>query len=126
MADTKGPWELDLNMTDDRMGHIARQVNEARKSNDPDLKVTYQVATAPGTTLSGTVKEISLVANPEKEEGNVVVIRVKINKDDISPADRLAGAAVSGKVHCGRRSLGYVWFHDLFEFIQTKVFFRFL
>ncbi len=36
-----------------------------------------------------------------------------------------AGATVTGKVHCGRRSLGYVWFHDLFAFIQAKVFFRF-
>jgi hypothetical protein len=125
VADTKGPWELDLNMIDDRMGHIARQENLVRKTEDP-LTVSYQVATAPGKTLTGTVKEIALVANPEKEEGNVVVIRAKINKDDIDPADRLAGAAVSGKVHCGRRSLGYVWFHELFEFIQTKVFFRFL
>ena len=125
VADTKGPWELELNMTDDRMGHIARQENLVRGTKDPNLKVSYQVATAPGTTLTGTVEEISLVANPEKEEGNVVVIRVKINKDEINPADCVAGAGVSGKVHCGRRSLGYVWFHDLFEFIQTKVFFRF-
>jgi multidrug efflux pump subunit AcrA (membrane-fusion protein) len=126
VADTKGPWELDLNMTDDRMGHIARQENLVRKTNDPNLQVTYQTATAAGKTLTGTVKEISLVANPEKEEGNVVVIRVNINKEDIDPADRKLGATVSGKVHCGRRSLGYVWFHELFEFIQTKVFFRFL
>ncbi len=125
VADTKGPWELDLNMTDDRMGHIARQENLVRNTTDPDLKVSYQAATAPGKTLTGTVKEISLVANPEKEEGNIVVIRVKINKDDISPEDRLAGTLVSGKVHCGRRSLGYVWFHDLFDFIQSKIFFRF-
>jgi multidrug efflux pump subunit AcrA (membrane-fusion protein) len=126
VADTKGDWELNLNMTDDRMGHIARYENLVKKTNDPNLKVSYQVATAAGTTLIGTVHDIGLVANPEKEEGNVVVIRVKINKDDIDSADRLAGAAVSGKVQCGRRSLGYVWFHDLFEFIQKNVFFRFL
>jgi hypothetical protein len=126
VADTKGPWRLDLNMTDDRMGHIARQENLVRNTKDPNLQVSYQVATALGKTLTGAVEEIALVANPEKEEGNIVVIRVKINKDDIDPADRLAGAAVSGKVHCGRRSLGYVWFHDLFEFIQTKLIFRFL
>jgi multidrug efflux pump subunit AcrA (membrane-fusion protein) len=126
VADTKGPWRLDLNMTDDRMGHIARQENLVKNTQDPNLKVSYQVATAPGKTLNGTVEEIAVVANPEKEIGNVVVIRVKINKDDINPADLKAGAEASGKVHCGRQSLGYVWFHDLFEFIQTKVFFRFL
>ena len=125
VADTKGPWRLELNMTDDRMGHIARQENLVRTTKDPNLKVTYTLETRAGAQHEGTVEEIALVANPEKEEGNVVVIRVKINKDDIDPADRLAGAGVAGKVHCGRRSLGYVWFHDLFEFIQTKVFFRF-
>jgi multidrug efflux pump subunit AcrA (membrane-fusion protein) len=126
VADPKGDWELDLNMTDDRMGHIARQENLLKGTKDPNLKVSYQIATAAGKTLEGTVKEIALVANPEKEIGNVVVIRVKINKDDIDPAELKAGAEVSGKVHCGRRSLGYVLFHDLFEFIQTKVIFRFL
>ena len=61
----------------------------------------------------------------EKDEGNVVEITVAINKQDIDPANLREGAAVTGKVHCGRRSLGYVWFHDLFAFIQAKVFFRF-
>ena len=61
----------------------------------------------------------------EKDEGNVVVIKVAINKQDIDPANLRAGATVTGKVHCGRRSLGYVWFHDLLAFIQAKVFFRF-
>ena len=55
----------------------------------------------------------------------MVEITVAINKEDIDPADRLDGVTVQGKVHCGRRSLGYVWFHDLLSFIQAKVFFRF-
>ena len=61
----------------------------------------------------------------DKDEGNVVVIKVAINKQDIDPANLREGATVTGKVHCGRRSLGYVWFHDLLAFIQAKVFFRF-
>jgi hypothetical protein len=125
VANPDGDWEVELHMTDDRMGHIARQLNQLRDTSDPHLQVTYILATQPGAQHKGTVKEISLVANPEKEEGNIVLIRIKINKDDINQNDRLAGAAVSGKVHCGRRSLGYVWFHDLFAFIQTKIFFRF-
>ena len=108
------------------MGHIARQLNKLRDTKDPDLHVTYMLAPAPGTKLKGTVSKIALEANPEKEEGNMVLIRVKINKDDINPADRVAGAEVSGKVHCGRHSLGYVLFSDLFNFIQTKILFRYL
>ncbi len=127
VADTNGDWELDLHMPDDRMGYIARQLNQFRETKDPDLLVTYQVEPAPQVTkLKGTVKRIALEANPEKDEGNMVLITVKINKDDIDPADLVAGAGASGKVHCGRRSVGYVLFHDLWAFIQTRVFFRYL
>jgi hypothetical protein len=114
-------WQVELRMPDSRMGHIARARNALR----PDLPVSYILATAPGSKHKGSVREVELHANPEKEEGNVVIIRVDIDKDDIAKADRQAGAAVSGKVYCGRRSLGYVWFHDLFEFIQAKLLFRF-
>lgn len=124
LADISGDWELELHMPDDRMGFIDRQLNQLAK--DQKLQVTYQLAPRAGTTLKGTVKEIALVANPERDEGNMVLIRVQIDKNDINPADLVAGAEVSGKVHCGRRSLGYVWFHDLFSFIQTRIFFRYL
>jgi multidrug efflux pump subunit AcrA (membrane-fusion protein) len=126
VADTDGPWELELHMPDDRMGFILRQQNEVRKTKDPDLHVDYILATEPGKNEKGIVKEIKLTVEPEKEEGNMEIIRVAINKSDIDPANLREGAAASGKVKCGRRSLGYVWFHDLFSFLQTKVFFRFL
>ena len=76
--------------------------------------------------MKGTVQEIAASAEVmEKDEGSVVLIKVAINKDDIDPANLREGATATGKVHCGRRSLGYVWFHDLLSFIQTKVLFRF-
>ena len=35
------------------------------------------------------------------------------------------GAAVTAKVYCGKRPLGYVLLHDVIEFIQSRVLFRF-
>ena len=32
---------------------------------------------------------------------------------------------VTAKVYCGRRPLGYVLLHDVIEFIQSRVLFRF-
>ena len=125
VANPKGPWEVELHMPEDRMGHIARAAKLAEERNEP-LPVSYILATEPGTTLKGTVKEIMPTAEiMEKDEGNVVVIKVAINKEDIKQDNLRAGATVTGKVHCGRRSLGYVWFHDLLAFIQAKVLFRF-
>jgi hypothetical protein len=35
------------------------------------------------------------------------------------------GADVKAKIHCGRAAIGYVWFHELWEFIQSRILFRF-
>ncbi|RIK74157.1 MAG: hypothetical protein DCC67_16955 [Planctomycetota bacterium] len=35
------------------------------------------------------------------------------------------GADVKAKIHCGRASIGYVWFHEVWEFIQSRILFRF-
>jgi hypothetical protein len=114
VANPDGDWELDLHMTEDQTGRIARAKKLANERNE-HLTVSYILATEPGMTLKGTVKGI-------RDEGNVVVIKVAINKQGIDPANLREGATVTGKVHCGRRSLGYVWFHDLLTFIQAKVF----
>jgi len=125
VADPDGPWEVELHMPDDRMGHINRAEKLAEERHEP-LRVSYILATDPGTTLQGTVKEIAPSAEiMEKDEGSVVVIRVETHKEDLDPEKLRAGATVTGKVHCGRRSLGYVWFHDLLSFIQAKILFRF-
>ena len=34
------------------------------------------------------------------------------------------GASVTAKIDCGHRSLGYVWLHELFEFVQSRILFR--
>ena len=127
VANPEGDWELDLHMSEDRMGHVARAEKLASEDRQEQLSVSYILATEPGKTEKGTVKVIKNTAEiQEKDEGNVVVIKVAINKLDIDEPNRRAGATVTGKIHCGRRSIGYVWFYDLLAFIQAKVFFRFL
>jgi hypothetical protein len=125
VARPEGDWELDLHMPDDHMGFVMRAKNQADERKEP-LVVYYILATEPGKTLQGTVKEIKQTAEvKDKEEGNVVDITVAINRDEIEAANRREGATVTGKVYCGRRSVGYVWFHDVLAFIQAKIIFRF-
>ena len=57
VANPKGDWELDLHMPEDRMGYIAR-AEELADERHEQLSVSYILATEPGTTLKGTVKEI--------------------------------------------------------------------
>ena len=96
--------------------------------------MTFILATDPGTKHKGTVREIDLAAEVEGEEGNTVQIKVGFDKAELLAAlgadasgevpHMRPGAEVSAKVDCGSRSIGYVWFHDLIEFVQAKILFR--
>ncbi|HTQ39943.1 MAG TPA: HlyD family efflux transporter periplasmic adaptor subunit [Pirellulales bacterium] len=121
VVDPTKDWELEVLMPEDRMGHIKHAEKELHKE---DLDVTYMLNSKAGVWLHGTVKEIQQKAEVEGEEGNTVRLLVSINKADLNPEVLIKGAGVSAKVDCGRRSLGYVWFHDVFEFIQSKILFR--
>lgn len=122
VADTSQEWELEVLMPEDRMGHIV----QAQKDLGPDLKVEYVLATDPDVQRYGTVRETHYAAEVRGEEGNTVKMSVAIDKQDLVEADLLRpGATVTARVYCGRRSVGYVLFHDLFAWIQTRILFRF-
>jgi multidrug efflux pump subunit AcrA (membrane-fusion protein)/transcriptional regulator with GAF, ATPase, and Fis domain len=118
VVEPQGDWELEVQMPEDRMGFI----NDAQAALGHDLPVKYITATNPGVTHQGHVKEVHRSAEVRGEEGNTVLVRVAIDKNDVP--DRRPGATVTAKVHCGRRSIGYAWFHDLVSFVQAKILFR--
>jgi hypothetical protein len=123
VADKTGPWELELRMPDDRLGHVNRALAEARRSGRP-LEVDYILATDPGTRHRGTVREIHEQAEVRGEEGNTVLVRVEIDSQHHEEQELGPGASVTARIACGTRSLGYVWFHDVLSFIQTQILFR--
>jgi hypothetical protein len=90
---------------------------------DDRLQVSYVLATESGKKYYGTVKEIQHSAEVRGDEGNTVLVKVAINKEDLP--DLRPGATVTAKVYCGRRPLGYVLLHDLISFIQTRIIFRY-
>ena len=55
------------------------------------------------------------------EEGHTVRIRVKINQADLK--EPRPGTTVRGKILCGRRPIGYTWFHEAIEWVQANVLF---
>lgn len=113
VADPTGEWEVRVDMAEDRMGHIGR----AQKDLGKDLRVTYVLATDPGTEHEGTIREINTRAEVEgQEQVNTVLIRVKIDKNELKYLRPKAGVKV--KVYCGRRSIGYTYLHDAVAWLQ--------
>lgn len=117
VADETGDWELELDTPEDRIGSIT----EARKT-DPNLRVTYHLATEPGAHYEGQVIDVHRSAEVKGEEGNTVKIKVKIDKHQHEDL-LLPGAGVKARLYCGRSSVGWWLFHDAFGFIESRVLF---
>jgi hypothetical protein len=102
------------------------------RAKDPNaqLEVSFILATHSDTHLTGNVQEIDTNAQVQGESGNAVKMVVAFKQEDLKqlvldPANQLkVGADVKVKILCGRRAIGYVWFSDLFEFVQSRVLFR--
>ena len=123
----RGPRKLQAILPEVRPdGDLCGQAERAarpRRSPDDRLEVSYILATEPGTTHYGTVKEIHRSAEVRGDEGNTVLIKVAIDKADLP--DLRPGATVTAQVYCGHRSLGYVLLHDVIAFIQSRILFRY-
>ncbi len=121
VIDPDGPWELEVFMAENRMGHIVDYQQQIREeSPQSNLKVDYVVATTPDENHQGSVKEIVRTAELHEEHGHSVQILVKIDRDDLSSPR--PGATVIAKIYCGRHAVGYVWLHDVSEWIQKTLF----
>jgi len=116
IADLTGEWEVELYMPERRMGHI----DTARKDGFGS-KVEYILATDPKTDRVGEVKHVQKITQMHEEEGHSVQIRVRIEQSEIS--NPRPGTTVTGKIYCGRRAIGYTWFHEAVEWAQAHILF---
>ena len=118
VANPDGRWEMEVFMPENRMGHIT----QARDELGQYLPVEYVVATDPTKKLEGRIVGVKKTAELHEEHGHSVSILVDIDKQDLT--DPRPGATTTAQVHCGYRPLGYVWLHDVFEFVQSRVLFN--
>ncbi len=117
VADLSGPWHLELRVPERRMLHLA----EATRKATDGLAVSFAMATDPGHTLWGKVDQIGTRTEITESEGGVVLVTASLDREEL--AERVPGAGVVARVHCGRRAVGYVWFHDLIDAVQTWMWF---
>jgi multidrug efflux pump subunit AcrA (membrane-fusion protein) len=122
IAEPDKEWQIELRMAEDRMGYIVKAQQALFADYQGALPVKFILATEPGTSRMGTIKEMHLAAEIQGDEGSTVLIKVRIDKSQLPPIR--PGTQVSAKVYCGRRAIGFVWFHDLVSFIESRVLFR--
>ena len=132
IADTSSARELVINVPEAKMGHIVERL-ETIRAEDPNaqLEVSFILESHSDERLHGHVYRIDSNAEAQDESGNTVRMMVAFDQEQLKelvadPSSELkVGADVKAKIFCGRRAIGYVWFSDLFEFVQSELLFRF-
>ena len=114
VIDPTGSWQLELDMAERRTGHLL----DAAAAGDEPLRVFFVLASHPEEEFEGTVIEVDRTAQPR--ETGVPTVRVKVAIDESSLPELRTGTTVTGRVFCGRRSLGFVLFHELMETVHTQ------
>jgi multidrug efflux pump subunit AcrA (membrane-fusion protein) len=118
VADVEGPWELELKVPEDSVGNVL----EARREIAADLRVIYRPAADPRSDRSARLGDVHWSAEVRDEDGNTVLMKASLDEQHV--ARLRPGAEVTAKIYCGRRALGYVWLHDVVDFVRTKIIFR--
>lgn len=117
VADLSGPWVLEIEVPDERAGHVLR----AGQAAGERLPVSFLLATNPSVSYQGTVERVALSVETRHAEPAHVLVTVRFDRDQV-PLLR-PGATAVPRIHCGKRALGYVWFHGVWEAIQKYVLF---
>ena len=120
IADPDSDWEIVADMEEDRMGHVVRIFIE---ENTDEREVSYILKSDPGNKFEGVLsrKDIHDAAQLNDEQVQSVRLIVDVSEEDL--VNPRPGTEVTIKVHCGKRSVGYVWFHELIEFLQSTILF---
>jgi hypothetical protein len=114
--DETGPWRLELEVEGSRMGHVLRAW---KASPDHKLEVEFIPATALESTFNATLDSISTRSAVSTDQSNIFEMHASTDASKIP--DKWIGAEVRAKINCGPRSLGYVLFGDVVEFIRQKL-----
>lgn len=118
IADTEGPWKLELNLPNRRIGHLLTAMKNA---DGERLKVEFVLAAKPDRRFYGTLSNVASTVAVSREDGAFVKLEVEIEDSELQLLQN--ETEVTAKVFCDQSVLGHVWLHDLGEFLQKQVFF---
>jgi multidrug efflux pump subunit AcrA (membrane-fusion protein) len=116
VADPNGPWQLELQIADHDIEHVLAARNEIER-----LDASFIVTSHSGEDYCGTVQEIAMTTELDERDQPTVLVRVAVERETLP--NLRPGARVVANIHCGRRSIGYVWFRELLDVIKTRLLF---
>jgi len=128
VADPEGPWEVEVLMPEKRMRYLDWGfANRAKKDDKGEeyLDVEIILMTAPEHKHYGRLYRsgIGERAELDTEDGAVVRLRCVPTDDALLNISRRPGARVMADVKCGKRSVAFVCFYEVIEWIRANLLF---
>jgi hypothetical protein len=128
IADPEGPWEVEVLMPEKRMRYLDYAFEHESKrdeNNQPYLDVEIILMTAAEHKHYGKLYPpgVGQQAELHAEDGAVVRLRCVPNDDALLKISRRPGARVMADVKCGKRSVAFVCFYEVIEWIRANVLF---
>jgi hypothetical protein len=128
VADPEGPWEVEVLMPEKRMRYLDWGfANRAKKDDKGEeyLDVEIILMTAPEHKHYGRLyrSDIGERAELDTEDGAVVRLRCVPTDDALLNISRRPGARVMADVKCGKRSVAFVCFYEVIEWIRANLLF---
>jgi len=118
VADLSADWQLELAVPDDRIGNILAAQQQLR----PELPVTFRLSSDDREQHTGHVVEVSQTADVAAgaDAARSPTVTVKVAFDELALGESFRrelrpGVSARAQIACGRRSIGYVWLHDLWD-----------
>ncbi len=113
VANVDAGWILEAELPQDRLGTVL----QAAKTSAVSLPVRFRLAGNSRRTYSGHVEQIQATAVLLDTDltGPAPPIGVRICVDQEALPYGRPGMAAEVRIGCGRRAMGYVWLHDVWE-----------
>ena len=124
VADYTEPLLLELELPEKREGHLDDFIEDRNLSGPESLDVSYILMTNPDTKLDAElpVQRIAMRAEPNEEHGAIVKMYAVPQQDELRALLPRQDAKVTAQINCGKASCGYVFFHEIYEWLHKVAF----
>lgn len=117
IADTSGPWQLELRVPDEDAGEL-----QAALRGSQSVPLDFIVVSLPGEVRSTTVRSVLETVEVRSPGENPTLLCLADVPETVA-ASATAGLGVRGRIHCGKRAAVVVGFSKLWRAIQEHILF---
>ncbi len=117
VADLESDWEIDLQIPEKEWGHIS----SALEANSGTLSLEYRMYSHLSQFHSASLSREKISRRAEIDADLEHFFRAEVPLTAPLSFAPIPGAEVEVSIGCGQRSLGFVLFHDLYEWIQRNI-----